>query len=193
MTLNELDLNGTYSYADYLRWTFDEYVELIRGKIFKMAAPNRRHQSISREIFVPIVNFFKKSDGQVFMAPFDVRLTRKDAIGNEQIFTVVQPDIVVVCDPSKLDERGCIGAPDLVVEILSPSTSHKDLVDKKSVYEEAGIQEYWIVHPNDQTLIIYSLNAAGEYVPGFLFTKGQTVKSHVLAGFELNLDEVFED
>lgn len=183
---------GIYSYADYLTWTMDEMVELIKGRVFKMnAAPKRIHQKVSGIVFVELFQFLKNKSCEVYEAPFDVRLPIKSK-KNEDIFTVVQPDICVICDQTKLDEAGCIGAPDLIVEILSKGNNKKELKHKYEVYEESGVHEYWIIHPDEQTLLIYTLTN-GKYVPSRLFTTGDIVKSQIIKGFELNLDDVFKD
>ncbi|WP_051691929.1 Uma2 family endonuclease, partial [Pedobacter borealis] len=150
-TLNEVDFSAVYSYADYMRFEFEERLEIIKGYIFKMSpAPSRIHQKISGRIYVPIYNALNGHKCEVYSAPFDVRLAKKTQ-DDKEVFTVVQPDIVVVCDPSKLDKRGCIGAPDIVVEILSPGNNKKELINKYEVYEEAGVKEYWIVSPSEKT------------------------------------------
>ncbi|MGB1282992.1 MAG: Uma2 family endonuclease, partial [Polaribacter sp.] len=154
--INQLDLNKTYTYADYLLWQFSERVELIKGKIFKMSpAPKRIHQDISRNIEFKLFAHLRKQPCKVYYAPFDVRLSKKKK--DQLIETVVQPDICVICDEKKLDDRGCLGAPDLIVEILSPSTKKKDITDKFNLYEENGVREYWIVDPDNQTLLKYVL------------------------------------
>lgn len=181
---------GRYSYADYLSWQFGEMVELIKGKVFRQAAaPRRVHQEIFGRIFSKIYFFLENRPCKVYAAPFDVRLPVKSK-KNEDIDTVVQPDICVVCDPSKLDELGCVGAPDLIVEILSPGNNKKELQNKYEVYEEAGVKEYWIIHPSECTLIIYSL-VSGKYQGSRFFTFGDRVQSDAVPGFVLDLDEVF--
>jgi len=183
---------GIYSYADYLTWTMDEMVELIKGKIFKMnAAPKRIHQKVSLKVAIKLYNFLEGKTCEVYEAPFDVRLPVKSKM-NEAIFTVVQPDICVICDKSKLDDAGCIGAPDLIVEILSKGNNKKELVNKYEVYEESGVHEYWIIHPEEQTLLIYTL-VNGSYQPSRLFTNGDIVKSKIISGFKLNLNDIFND
>lgn len=128
-----LAYNGLYSYADYLKWTIEERVEIIKGKLFKMsAAPRRAHQELSIFLATQLYHFLKNRKCKVYDAPFDVRLPVHSA-KNHQIYTVVQPDICVVCDHNKLDELGCLGAPDLIVEILSPGNSQKELHDKYDV------------------------------------------------------------
>ena len=181
---------GSYSYADYLSWQLDEMVELIRGRVFRQAAaPRLIHQRISGKIFHQIYTFLQGKNCEVFTAPFDVRLpvSSKDL---DTIDTVVQPDLCVVCDPEKLDELGCVGAPDLIIEILSPGNNKKELQLKYEVYEASGVKEYWIIHPDERTLLIYTLEGA-KYQPSRLFTLGDRVKSQALTGFELDLDEVF--
>ncbi len=184
---------GRYSYADYLTWKIEETVELIKGKVFKSAAaaPGRRHQEISVKVTNRLFNFLEGKPCKVYEAPFDVRLP-VNSKKNEDIFTVVQPDICVICDRSKLDEAGCVGAPDLVIEILSPGNNKKELQDKYEVYEESGVKEYWIIHPEEQTFLIYTLEE-GKFLPSRLFTWGDVVSSRCIPGFNLVLDDVFSD
>lgn len=192
MKLADLDVNKVYSYADYFKWKFEERVELIRGYIFKMSpAPNVRHQQLSAEIGGQLWSFLRGKKCQVFTAPFDVRLPRKST-DDKEIITVVQPDICVICDPLKLDKRGCLGAPDIVVEILSPGNNTKELKNKYEVYEEAGIKEYWVVSPQDNTFVAYTL-ANGRYQPSRIMVAGDVVTSTVLEGFSLDLTELFGD
>ena len=181
-----------YTYADYLKWQLDEQVELIKGKIFRMSpAPKRIHQKVSIDIASKLYNFLKGKPCQVYDAPFDVRFPVKSK-KNEDIFTVVQPDICVICDPAKLDEAGCIGAPDIVIEILSKGNNKKELQNKYEVYEESGVQEYWIIHPEEQTVLIYTL-VNNQYQPSRLFTRGDEIKTRILPGFILVLDDVFDE
>lgn len=124
-SLDKLSMDGVYTYADYLTWKFDERVELIKGKIFKMSpAPSRNHQRIAMALINPISNYFKGEKCEAYFAPFDVRLIdSKKKKSDKDIYSVVQPDICVICDPEKLDERGCLGAPDWIIEILSPGNN----------------------------------------------------------------------
>mgnify|MGYP006427103699 CR=1 FL=1 len=155
-SIDQLDPNGIYTYADYLRWRLEERIELIRGKILKMSpAPSRRHQEIAFCLTGIFWNTFRKSPCRVFPAPFDVRLPKRAAEEGEQAYTVVQPDLCVVCDLDKLDERGCEGAPDLVIEILSPGNSRREMRDKFEVYEESGVKEYWIVQPENSSVQVW--------------------------------------
>ncbi|RBQ02854.1 Uma2 family endonuclease [Pedobacter miscanthi] len=190
---NELDASLTYSYASYLNWLFPERVELIAGKIFKMSpAPSSVHQVVVGNIFLKLGNFLNKQPCKVFIALFDVRFS-KESKDDKEIFTVLQPDICVICDRSKIDVRGCIGAPDLVVEVLSPGNTRMELLNKYRVYEEFGVKEYWIVSQSDQNILIYTLNEDGKFQPSKIFTLSEKITSSVLPGFELELDEVFDD
>jgi len=183
---------GPYSYADYLRWELEDRVEIIKGRHYKMnAAPKRLHQKLSLHIATELYQFLKGKACEVYEAPFDVRLPVK-SLKNEEIFTVVQPDICVICDPGKLDEAGCLGAPDLIVEILSQGNNKKELLYKYEVYQESGVQEYWIIHPDEQTLLVYTLTA-GKYVPSRLFTSGDIVKSDCIERFTLDLESLFKE
>jgi Uma2 family endonuclease len=184
---------GKYSYADYLSWDMEEMVELINGKVFKKAAaaPRRIHQWLAGNLYTELNQFLKGKKCQAYIAPFDVRLPVKSK-RDDKIYTVVQPDICVVCDPEKLDDRGCIGAPDLVVEVLSPGNKQLELQHKYEVYESSGIKEYWIMDPDSQTLLIYTLKD-GKYQASRLMTTGDKAKSSVLEGFELDLGEFLAD
>ncbi len=191
--INQLDLSKKYTYTDYLTWHFKERVELIKGRIFKMSpAPNRRHQTISRVLQGELYIFLKNKICQLFVAPFDVRLPLPVPIQKEgKVDTVVQPDVVVVCDENKLDEQGCNGAPDVVIEILSPGNSKREMKDKYQLYESAGIKEYWLVDPEHEFVIIYALNEEGRYIGSIPFTDEDVVESNVLKGLKIKLSEVF--
>ena len=155
---SQLDLSKTYTYADYLTWKFDEFVELIKGRVVRpMAGAGRRHQTVSRRLAYRIEDFLLDKQCEMFNAPFDVRLTSSTGNGDAQIRSVVQPDIFVVCDQAKLDERGCLGAPDWVIEIVSPGNTAHDTRTKFGLYEENGVREYWIVYPGQQTIEAYVL------------------------------------
>jgi len=192
MKFSDLDLSKTYSYADYLQWTFEDRLELIKGKIFKMTpAPDLYHQDVSGVVFTEIYNYLKGKSCKTYAAPFDVRLPRKTDPSNEKnIYTVVQPDICVICDISKLDKQGCIGAPDIIIEILSPGNNQKELRNKYEVYEESGVLEYWIISPQDKTFLKYTL-INGKYQPSRLMTTGDMIKTNILPGFTLDLEIVF--
>ena len=184
---------GYYSYADYLTWPMDLVAELIQGRLFKKAAaaPNRIHQRVSLKLSVKLYQFLEGKTCQVYEAPFDVRFP-KDSKEDHRIFDVVQPDICVVCDPSILDQRGCIGSPDLIVEILSPGNSKLELKQKFDLYESREVKEYWIIQPEHQTITIYTW-VNGTYLPSRLFTTGDVIESQVVKGFKLDLEEFFSD
>ena len=190
--INQLDLNKLYTYADYLTWQFQERVELIKGKIFKMSpAPLNIHQAVSSNLHRDMSIFFKSNACAIRHAPFDVRLIKKTK-KNNSITTVVQPDICVICDREKLDDRGCIGAPDLIVEILSPSTKNKDIKDKFELYEQNDVKEYWIVDPGNKTVIKYTLEQ-GKYIGDKIRGEEEILNSSFFPELSINLSEVFEE
>lgn len=190
--LEDIDLSGTYSYADYLKWDIEERLELIKGKIFPMTGPLTRHQRVSMKVSANLYNFLENKPCEVFTAPFDVRLTR-NAVDDKLIHTVVQPDLCVICDPAKIDAKGCVGVPDIVVEILSPGNNQKELKNKYEAYEEAGVREYWIFQPEGKLFFKYILNETGKFESSRVLTSGDEVTSSILPGFRLILDEVFID
>jgi Uma2 family endonuclease len=189
--INELDPNGTYTYADYLLWQFEERLELIKGKIFKMSpAPSTVHQKVLGRFHLEIGLFFKNHYCQAFIAPFDVRLPKKDQnVSDQKIYTVVQPDLCVVCDESKIDDRGCLGAPDLVIEILSPGNSKKEVDNKFDLYQESGVREYWIVQPSEKNVLIFVLNDSGFFVG--LKPATETFSSTIFPELQIDLKEIF--
>lgn len=193
LSLEDIDFSLTYSYANYLTWLFDDRVELIKGKIFKMSpAPSPLHQEVSGGIFYSLYHYLRNKPCKVYSAPFDVRFP-KESLADKDIYTVLQPDICVICDPAKIDGRGCIGAPDIVIEILSPGNNKTELLNKYRVYEEFGVREYWVVSPMEKTFLKYTLDLNGQYQPSRLFTLSEKVYSDILPCFELDLDEVFKD
>ena len=154
--------NDLHTYGDYLNWPEDVRYELIDGLAYQMApAPLLEHQEVAGQIYRQAANALSGKPCRAFIAPVDVRLPKLDE-ADERIDTVVQPDVLVVCDQAKLDRRGVRGAPDWVVEVLSPSTAGHDHVLKRRIYERAGVKEYWLVHPGDRLLTVYRL-ANGEY------------------------------
>ena len=193
--INQLDLKKKYTYADYLSWQFTDRVELIKGWIYKMSpAPRRLHQAVSGNLFFELKYFFKECICKVYEAPFDIRL-KKNKGTDKEIDTVVQPDISVFCDLTKLDDRGGIGAPDLVVEITSDSTMKKDYNEKFNVYEENGVREYWIVNPDSQSMEVFTLrNEIFESAGIYNIREGAThVNSIIFPDLMVDLIEVFKD
>lgn len=181
-----------YTYVDYLTWNDDERWELIGGVAYNMTpAPNRRHQEISRNLLVDIAVYLKDKTCKLYSAPFDVRLPLMGE-KEEDIVNVVQPDIVIVCDKNKLDDNGCIGAPDVVVEIISASTSKKDLNEKFNLYEKAGVEQYWVVYPFEKEIYIYQL-IEGKYDDGKKYSVGQTIQPEKFEGLAIDLKDVFRE
>jgi len=193
--ISQLDPNGTYTYADYLSWRFDERVELIWGKLTRLfPAPSTMHQKVSSAILRIVFAHFNDHGCQVFHAPFDVRLfdPNKSVKANKDIYTVVQPDICVICDESKLDEKGCLGAPDWIIEILSPGSAKKDLKTKFALYEENKVAEYWIVHPSDQFIQAYSLENNGKYGEMRLYSEEDSAELQLFPDFSAPLTKIFD-
>lgn len=180
-----------FTYADYLNWPDDERWEIIRGVAYDMSpAPGREHQQISFRLSGILYGFLKDKSCEAFAAPFDVRLAEVSAAHDENIQTVVQPDLVVVCDQNKLDKRGCLGAPDITVEILSESTSYKDQTEKLLLYEKHGVKEYWIFNPDAKYAMIYRLEGMKYDKPEYL-TQNDVLKSRVLEGLSVNLSDIW--
>jgi len=176
-----------YTYSDYEKWDDGNRYELIDGEMFMMTAPLVEHQRVSSKLHGQLWNFLREKQCEVFSAPFDVCL---NAEGDEDD-TVVQPDLLVVCDKSKLDKKRCNGAPDMVVEILSPSTSSRDMVLKFNKYREAGVREYWIVDPAFKIINVNTLKG-GEYVASVYGDTGG-IPVGVLESCVINIGEVFSE
>ncbi|MFT4153795.1 Uma2 family endonuclease [Parafilimonas sp.] len=182
----------TYTYADYLKWKFEERLELFKGRIYKLAATNTRHQVISMKLQLRIGTFLEKHRCFFFVAPFDVRLPVKNRKKDNEITTVVQPDLGIVCDLSKIDERGCCGAPDLVVEILSPGNSQKEVQLKFELYEEAGVHEYWIINPVEENIVVFILNEGGKLGGGKMYA-GKAISPHCIPALEIEVRDIFKN
>lgn len=191
-SINQLDPKAVYTYADYLTWSFDQMVELIKGKIFMMSpAPASRHQSILTGLAAQVLPFFIKTSCKSFVAPFDVRLI-KTGKEDDKIVTVVQPDLCVICDAAKIDERGCVGSPDWIIEILSPATAKKDYNEKFNLYQENGVREYWVVNPDANVVDQYVLNDEGLYDQKAICNRTQTVQPHIFPELDIDLNLVFQ-
>lgn len=180
-----------YTYADLLDWPEDELVELINGVIYRMNTPSRKHQRISGELFAQLHDYLRDKKCEVYHAPFGVRLFEKKGDRPYDVDTVVVPDLIVVCDPSKLDDNGCKGAPDLVIEILSPSTRQHDRLTKLNLYQRAGVREYWIVDPDEKTVIVMTLEDGEHYAPT-AYSSQATVPAGVMEDCKIDLGPVFE-
>jgi Uma2 family endonuclease len=183
-----------FTYADYLTWDDEQQWELIDGVAFCMSpGPNRRHQKWLGELHRQIANYLDGKLCEVYLAPFDVRLSDNSEASDEEIITVVQPDIMVVCDPDKLDDRGVKGAPDLVVEIISPSTAKRDITTKYELYQRHGVKEYWLMYPNDRTLLVYRLSETWKYSTPDVFGETDKVPVPLLGDLSIDLGKVFKE
>ncbi|MEA1910783.1 MAG: Uma2 family endonuclease [Spirochaetota bacterium] len=184
--------NEKFTYADYLKWPEQERWELIYGEAWDMSpAPTRKHQHISKKLLFQTENYLQDRDCLVYYAPFDVRLPEGEGDRDKEIDTVVQPDLLVVCDKSKLDDAGCKGAPDWIIEILSPSTAVKDLNNKYELYQAKGVREYWIVDPSNYYLTVYLLDISGKYFRSGVYSPDSRVVSTVLPELIIDLSLVF--
>lgn len=183
-----------YTYGDYLTWPEDERWEIINGVAYDMTpAPSTSHQRILGELHKQFAIYLTDKECEVFFAPFDVRIPYADE-KDEQIKIVVQPDLIVICDKAKLDEKGCRGTPDLVMEILSPSTAPKDMKEKFSLYEKAGVREYWIVYPEERVISVFTLDAQGKYGRPEVYTKEDTAAVGIFSGdLVIDLKPVFRE
>jgi len=180
-----------YTYADYLNWPENERWELINGLPFNMTpAPSTEHQRISRELALQFANYLVGKTCEVFYAPFDVRLPQSHQ-KDEEIDSVVQPDLAIICDRNKLDARGCKGAPDLIIEIISPATAKKDMQEKFSLYECSGVKEYWLVFALDNVIDVYVLNEDNKYIRSGLYQYPDKIKVGIFIDLDIDLGVVF--
>lgn len=189
--VEEPDYSLTYTYADYLQWKYEERLELIRGRIYKMSpAPTSTHQQVSTKISGELYIFLKGKHCRLYAAPFDVRLPVKNRKKDNEVTTVVQPDICAICDESKIDSRGCCGAPDLIIEILSPGNTKKEVRIKYELYEEAGVKEYWLVNPVEENLVVF-VRGSGKWEGGKMVAGGDLLASAAIEGFTIEVSEIF--
>jgi Uma2 family endonuclease len=194
MALPNFKADDRFTYADYLTWDDDQRWELIDGEAFCMSpGPNRLHQKWLGELHRQIANYLDGKPCEVYVAPFDVRLPEYSDTSDEETMTVVQPDLMVICDHDKLDDRGVKGAPDLVVEIISPSTAKRDITTKYELYQRHGVKEYWLMYPNDRTLLVYRLSEDGRYAPPEVFGDGDSVPVPLLGELEIDMGKVFRE
>lgn len=181
-----------YTLADALTWDEQERIELIYGDPVMMSPPTRAHQRASASLVTQLNNYLDGKKCEVYHAPFAVRPFERDGDCPEDVDTLVEPDITLVCDPSKLDNTGCKGAPDLVMEILSPSTSRHDKFVKFNLYQRAGIREYWIVDPIDKSVQVFLLEN-GHYVAKDFGAAGDHLKVNILEDCAIDLSKVFPE
>ncbi|MDO0822555.1 Uma2 family endonuclease [Desulfosporosinus nitroreducens] len=180
-----------YTYGDYVNWSEDERWELINGIPYDMTpAPSTEHQRISRKLALQFANYLVGKTCEVFYSPFDVRLPLANE-KDEEINTVVQPDLAIVCDRNKLDEKGCKGAPDLIIEIISPATAKKDMQEKFLLYERSGVREYWLAFPLDRVVDVYVLNKDNKYQRSGLYQYYDKIKVEIFEDLEIDLGLVF--
>ena len=179
-----------FTYADYKEWELaeGERYELIYGEAYAMSAPNAKHQEILGELFSQFHAYLRGKPCKAYLAPYDVRLFYEE---DESDDTVVQPDISVVCDEKKRGDEGCRGAPDLVVEILSPSNTAIEMERKLKLYHEAGVREYWIVDPENKVLAAYRFRQ--EAIVVNTYKKNDTVPTAIFPGLDITLEQVFAE
>ena len=187
-----LPQENRYTLADALAWDEQDRIELIDGYQVMMAPPTRAHQKAVMELSGQLYAYLKGKKCEVYPAPFAVRLFEQDGDRPEDVDTLVEPDVSVVCDPSKLDDTGCRGAPDLVMEVLSPSTTRHDRFTKFNLYQRAGVREYWIIDPADKSVQVFVLED-GHYTAQDFGTAGDTVRVNVLKDCTIDLSQVFPE
>lgn len=192
-SFDQLDLSKQYTYADYMTWQFSDRVELIKGWVHKMSpAPMRTHQDISLQLSIKIGTYLQQKSCKVYAAPFDVRLVNKrKSTADKEITSVVQPDICVICDPSKLDARGCIGAPDWIIEILSPGNTKTEMKKKYDLYQENGVKEYWVVFPEYLQIQVYTL-VQEKYALQSTYYNDEKIPVGIFDGFFIDTAEIFK-
>jgi Uma2 family endonuclease len=187
-------LDRPYTYADYRTWPEDERWELIDGVAWNMSpAPAPRHQEILGALHIQVAPFLKGTTCRAYLAPFDVLLPASDGQGEDEVPNVVQPDLTVTCDPGRITARGCFGAPDWVVEILSPWTLKKDLDAKFALYERSGVREYWVIDPGSRTVHVYRRGESGRYGDPSIAEEDAEVPCPVGAGITVRLTDLFPE
>lgn len=181
-----------FTYADYLTWSDEERWEIVDGMAYAMSpAPSQSHQLISGNLYRQIAVHLHGKPCKTFYSPFDVRFSENLNQSDNYVDTVVQPDIIVVCDPEKLEERGCIGPPDLVIEISSPSTGAYDLTVKFDLYQRFGVKEYWIVNSVEQSVMVFKLQENGFYGAPGRFCRDNQIAVPLLGDLTIDLGDVF--
>ncbi len=182
--------SAVFTYGDYLTWPDEERWEIIDGEAFAMtAAPALDHQELLAELVTQFRTFLRGKPCRIFPDP-DVILPRADE-ADDQVRTVVRPDLVVVCDPAKMDGKRIRGGPDLAIEILSPATASHDCLRKRRLYEQAGVREFWLVHPADRIVTVFHLGSDGTYGKPLYHDRESKVAVSVLPGLEIDLGLLF--
>lgn len=180
-----------YTFADCLTWDERDRIEIVNGEAIMMSPPTRAHQKILMELARQFANYLEGKKCEVYPAPFAVRLFEKAGDSPKDVDTMVEPDISIVCDNDKLDKHGCKGAPDMVIEILSPSTQRHDQLVKLGLYQRAGVREYWIVDPENQTVRVMLRDGSGVFQIDELYSRDSVAKVNVLSGCFIELAKVF--
>jgi Uma2 family endonuclease len=180
-----------YTYADYLTWPEDERWEIIDGVPYMQAAPSPTHQLISGELYRQFANYLQGKPCKAYPAPFCVRLTKDVEKQNEDIKKVVEPDITIVCDKSKIDEKGCNGTPDLIIEVMSPASIKHDRITKFNKYEKAGVGEYWIVEPEGKLISVFTLQSNNRYGRPEIYTEDEKITVFIFPDLIIYLSVVF--
>jgi Uma2 family endonuclease len=188
MALSVQQQDSHFTYADYLGWPETGRWELFDGIAYAMAAPQRIHQEIVFELGRQVGNYLQGKPCRGYVAPFDVRLPKANE-ADDKVDTVVQPDLSIICERSKLDDKGCRGAPDWIIEVLSPATAFNDMSVKLDLYQKHGVKEYWIVHPADRWIMVYILQADGQYAKPAIFNMERPTAVSLFP--ELSLDWTF--
>jgi Uma2 family endonuclease len=182
----------TYRYGDYKAWPEGERWELIDGVAYDLSpAPSTAHQAIVIKLVQSIGAVPEQQGCRIFAAPFDVLLADAPGQADDDVTNVVQPDIVVICDAAKIKPHGCVGAPDWVIEILSPYTSRRDMAEKFTLYERHGVREYWVIDPGNRFVHVYLRGEKGTFEKPRIYVGGATVASAVCTGFEVKLEDLF--
>ncbi|KRQ87664.1 hypothetical protein ABG79_00465 [Caloramator mitchellensis] len=183
-------IDRKFTYRDYLNTKEGENIEIIDGIIYNMVAPSRIHQEVSMNFSRIISTYLLNKECRAYAAPFDVRFI-KEGQTEDEIDCVVQPDISIICDKTKLDDKGCLGAPDMIIEIVSPSSASVDYIRKLNLYEKHKVKEYWIVNPVDKIVMVFILSKNGEYGKPFIYSENDLVKVNIFDDLNINLKEIF--
>ncbi len=184
------DQNEKYTYKDYLSWPDEERCELIDGVPYLLASPTWQHQVISRELLIQFGNYLQNKPCQVFAAPFDLRLPDAEE-QDEDVTNVLQPDLLVVCEQSRLKGTGYYGTPTLIIEIVSPSSGKVDKLSKFNKYEKAGVREYWIIEPEEKIVSVFVRQDNKRYGRPEIYAEEDHIRVNVFPDLTIELKSVF--